>query len=168
MNETTTGETATASVRIERSFDAPVELLWEMWTDPTHFAAWYGPAGATVHVADMDLRIGGTRRICMEMLTPNGPMQMWFTGSYTDIDAPHRLAYTESMCDPDGNVISAAAMGLPDGHPDTTHVTVELAGDEHGRTRMVMTHVGIPAGSPGETGWAIAFDKLAAHLAGPS
>jgi hypothetical protein len=29
---------------------------------------------------------------------------------------------------------------------------------------MVMTHVGIPADSPGAFGWAIAIDKLAAHI----
>ena len=34
------------AVVIERSFDAAVELIWAMWTDPKHFAAWYGPAGA--------------------------------------------------------------------------------------------------------------------------
>jgi uncharacterized protein YndB with AHSA1/START domain len=161
MNDTTT---ATESVRIERHFDAPIELIWQMWTDPAHFAAWYGPTGATIPVAEMDVRVGGTRRVCMEMNTPKGPMQMWFTGTYTEIDPPHRLVYTESMCDPDGNFIAPADMGMPDGHPDTTHIVVDLNTHNDGRTRMVMTHIGIPAGSPGEMGWAMAFDKLAAHV----
>src|SRR5688572_11246645 len=38
------------AVVIERSFDAPVELIWQMWTDPEHVAAWYGPDGASVPV----------------------------------------------------------------------------------------------------------------------
>ena len=29
---------------------------------------------------------------------------------------------------------------------------------------MVLTHVGVPAGSPGAAGWAMALDKLAAYL----
>jgi uncharacterized protein YndB with AHSA1/START domain len=29
------------AVVIERSFDAPVDLIWRMWTDPEHFKAWY-------------------------------------------------------------------------------------------------------------------------------
>ena len=33
-----------------------------------------------------------------------------------------------------------------------------------GRTKMVMTHAGIPADSPGAAGWATAFDKLAVHV----
>jgi uncharacterized protein YndB with AHSA1/START domain len=34
------------AVTIERRFDAPVDLIWQMWTDPEHFTAWYGPDGA--------------------------------------------------------------------------------------------------------------------------
>jgi uncharacterized protein YndB with AHSA1/START domain len=161
MNDTTT---PAEWVRIERNFDAPIELIWQMWTDPAHFASWYGPIGATIPFSEMDVRVGGTRRICMEMTTPNGPMQMWFTGTYTEIDPPHRLVYTESMCDPEGNVISPAAMGMPDGHPDTTHIIVELSTDDEGHTAMVMTHQGIPAGSPGAMGWTMALDKLAASV----
>jgi uncharacterized protein YndB with AHSA1/START domain len=43
------------AVTIERNFDAPVELIWQMWTDPQHFSAWYGPDGATIPVAKMDV-----------------------------------------------------------------------------------------------------------------
>ena len=62
------------------------------------------------------------------------------------------------------NVISPAAMGMPDGYPATTEVTVQLQ-DLGGRTKMVMTHAGIPADSPGAMGWNMALDKLEAHLA---
>lgn len=151
-------------VQIERTFDAPVATVWEMWTDPGHFAAWYGPMGAEVTVATMDVEVGGTRHICMTMSTPDGPMQMWFVGTFTEITENERLVYTDSMSDADGNVLSPAQMGMPEGHPQTTEVIVELTPVD-GRTRMVMTHVGVPADSPGAGGWAMAFDKLADHLA---
>ena len=69
------------SVRLERVFDAPVDRIWALWTDPEHFKAWYGPGGATIPVAQMDVRVGGARLIAMEMVTPNGPMKMWFAAS---------------------------------------------------------------------------------------
>ena len=53
------------AVVIERSFDAPVELIWQMWTVPDHFKAWYGPSGVTIPFAEMDVRVGGRRRVCM-------------------------------------------------------------------------------------------------------
>ena len=49
----------TKDVRIERTFDAPIDLIWAMWTEPDHFANWYGPMGATIPKAEMDVRVGG-------------------------------------------------------------------------------------------------------------
>jgi uncharacterized protein YndB with AHSA1/START domain len=134
-----------------------------MWTEPEHFKAWYGPGGATVPVAKMDVRVGGARLVCMEMETPNGQMQMWFTGEYREIVRNKRLVYTESMSDEDGNVLSPSDIGMPEGHPATTEVIVELE-DVGGRTKMVMTHAGIPEDSPGAAGWGMAFDQLAAYV----
>jgi uncharacterized protein YndB with AHSA1/START domain len=152
------------AVVLERTLDAPVGLVWQMWTQPEHFAAWYGPNGATIPVAKLDVRVGGSRLVCMEMQGPNGPMQMWFTGEYREVVENRRLRYTESMSDPTGKVLSPSDMGMPEGHPITTEVLVELD-DLGGRTKVVLTHLGIPAGSPGATGWAVALDKLAAQLA---
>lgn len=157
-------DAVTDAVVIERTFDAPVATVWDMWTEPEHFRAWYGPQGATVPVAEMDVRVGGSRRISMEMQTPNGPMTMWFVGEYLVVDPTDRLTYTESIADETGRVLSPAEMGLPDGHPEVTEVTVELE-DVLGRTKMVMTHRGVPADSGGAMGWHMALDKLAAHVA---
>jgi uncharacterized protein YndB with AHSA1/START domain len=142
------------AVVIERVVDAPPELVWRLWTDPDHFAAWYGPDGATIPVATLDVRVGGTRRVCMEVQTPDGPMRMWFVGEHLEVVEPELLVYTESIADEDGTPVP--------GHPPATEVRVQLHG-EGGGTRMVVTHVGIAAGSPGAAGWAMALDKLVAR-----
>ncbi len=150
------------AVVIERSFDAPIELIWRLWTDPEHFSAWYGPEGASIPVAQMDVRVGGHRRVCMEVQTPNGAMQMWFSGEYREVVENQLLVYTEFMSDKDGNV--PGGQTLPPGHPETTEVRVEFEDLGNG-TRMVMTHIGIPADSPGAAGWEMAFAKLTAYVA---
>ena len=152
------------AVVIERSFDAPVDLIWQMWTDPRHFAAWYGPDGASIPVANMDVRVGGSRLVAIEMHTPNGTMRMWFTGEYLEVVENERLVYTESMSDENGNVSPPSDPGMADEHRMATEVRVELE-DVGGRTRMVMSHAGIPSESPAAAGWAMALDKLAVHLA---
>jgi uncharacterized protein YndB with AHSA1/START domain len=152
------------AVVIERIFDAPVDFIWRMWTDPEHFKAWYGPDGATIPVATLDVRVGGPRLVTMEVQTPNGPMQMWFTGEHLQIVENERLVYTESMADEHGNLLSPSAMGMAEGHPVTTEIRVELEA-VNGRTKMVLTHVGVPPDSPGAGGWAMAFDKMAARIA---
>ncbi|MCA1832407.1 MAG: SRPBCC domain-containing protein [Actinomycetota bacterium] len=147
------------SVVIERVFDAPVDLIWQMWTDPEHFREWYGPTGASIPVAKMDVHVGGARLVCMEMQTPRGPMQMWFAGEYREVIENRRLVYTESMSDESGNMsLSTNEHGR---HP-TTEVRIEFE-DLGNRTRMVLTHVGIPSDSPGASGWIMALDKLDAH-----
>ncbi len=132
-----------------------------MWTQPEHFKKWYGPKGFTVPVADMDMRVGGKRLICMA--SPDGSMKMWTTGEYTEIVPKERLVYTESMADEQGNVVSPSAMGMTDGYPAMTEITV-LLDDLGGRTKMVMTHAGVPADSGAGGGWTQAFDKLAEHI----
>jgi uncharacterized protein YndB with AHSA1/START domain len=160
MNDSTIIKDA---VVIERIFDAPVDLIWQMWTQPEHFKNWYGPEGFTVPVAEMDVRVGGKRLICMEMQTPERRMKMWFIGEYREVAPNERLVYTDSMADENGKVVSPSAMGMPEGHPETTEVTVLLE-DLGGRTKMVMTHAGVSADSGGAGGWEQAFTKMADHI----
>lgn len=150
--------------RVVRTLDAPIATVWEMWTDPDRFRSWYGPMGMTVPVAEMDLRVGGVRKIAMEMVRPDRVMRMWFTGIYKEITPVTRLVYTEAMCDENGVLIPPAQMGMPEGTPDITEVIVTLQ-DMGDKTAMTLVHVGVPAGSPGEGGWGQAIDKLAAMLA---
>ncbi|MEM9797895.1 MAG: SRPBCC domain-containing protein [Pseudomonadota bacterium] len=147
-------------VRIERVFDCPVDLVWRLWTEPGLFKRWYGPNGMAVPIAEMDVRVGGTRKICMSMTSPERSMEMWFIGVYKEIRAPHRLVYTESMCDAEGTLLSPQSMGMPDDFPDITEVVIELS-ETDGKTRMVMVHVGVTEGTAGAGGWQQAFDKLA-------
>ena len=143
------------AVVIERIFDAPIALIWQMWIQPEHFKKWYGPKGFSVPVAEMDVRVGGKRLICMEMQTPDRTMKMWTTGEHIEIIPNQRLVYTECMSDENGNLVAMPGSDSP----MITEVTVVLE-DLGGRTKMVMTHAGIPADSGGNAGWEQAFDKL--------
>ncbi len=140
------------AVVIERTFPVAAATMWSMWTEPDQFAAWYGPDGVTVTVAEMDVRPGGRRRITMAMTTPDDVHEMWFAGEHQVVDPDRRLEYTEVMVDADGNETSPSTV---------VEVTLE---DLSGTTRMVLTHRGIPADSPGAAGWNMALDKLAAAL----
>lgn len=153
--------TSTEAIVIERTIDAPANLVWEMWTEPEHFKKWYGPGGFSVPVAEFDLRVGGKRLVCMA--SSDGKMKMWTTGEHLEVTPGTRLVYTESMADENGNVMPPSAMGMPEDSPMTTEVTVLLE-DLGGRTRMTLTHAGVPADSPGASGWNQAFDKMADYI----
>ena len=60
--------TASRELSITKTFNAPVEWVWEMWADPEHIAQWWGPNGFTTTVHQMDFKEGGEW-----LLTMHGP-----------------------------------------------------------------------------------------------
>lgn len=89
---------------IVRTFDAPRDLMFNVWTDPEHFKHWWGPKGCTVVASKMDLRPGGTLLYSMRM--PDGP-EMWAKFVYHEILAPDRLVFVSSFSDEKGNITRA-------------------------------------------------------------
>ena len=55
--------------------------------------------------------MGGTRLVCIQMQSPEGPMRMSFTGEYREVVENALLVYTESMSDEDGNVSAPRSWG---------------------------------------------------------
>ena len=156
-------ENVKSAIVIERSLDAPAGLVWEMWTQPAHFKNWYGPQGFAVPVAEIDLRVGGRRLVCMEMRSDEEARTMCTAGEHTLIEPASRLRYTEAFSDSDGTLLPPSAMGMPGDEPLITEVTVELESQDGG-TLLRLTHAGVPADSPGAAGWEQALDKLEKYL----
>ena len=87
-------------ILITRTFDAPRELVWQMWTMAEHLQQWWGPEGWTLPVCELDFRPGGTWFYCMQ--GPDG-MQSCGKATYLEIDAPERIVYEDAFADADGN-----------------------------------------------------------------
>ncbi len=52
-------------IRIIRTVNAPVELVWEVWTKPEHIVHWWGPKGFTSTIQVMDFQVAGEWRLTM-------------------------------------------------------------------------------------------------------
>lgn len=96
-------------ILITRTFDAPRDLVWQMWTKAEHLQHWWGPEGWTLPICEMDFRPGGTWFYCMQ--GPDG-MQSCGKASYFEIDAPQRIVYEDYFTDAEGNVVA----GMPVAH----------------------------------------------------
>lgn len=55
---------------IKKTFNAPVELVWEAWTQPEHVVKWWAPKGMDVKVVQHDFKVGGAWKYTMPM--PDG------------------------------------------------------------------------------------------------
>jgi uncharacterized protein YndB with AHSA1/START domain len=53
-------------LRIASTFKAPVDLVWEVWTNPQHLEKWWGPAGFASTINKMDFQEGGEWNLTMQ------------------------------------------------------------------------------------------------------
>ncbi len=76
---------------LTRTLNAPIELVFEAWSDPKHLVRWWGPKDFTLPHCEQDFRVGGAYRFCMR--APDGS-DHWVRGAYTHIKHPTRLVFT--------------------------------------------------------------------------
>jgi uncharacterized protein YndB with AHSA1/START domain len=138
-------------VRIERTFAAPAEDVFDAWTSPEVMRRWLhpGPDWDTPE-AEVDLRVGGKVRVVMRR--PDGT-EAEAHGEYTLIDRPHRLVMSWTFYDDPSN-----------------EQLIELSFSESdGSTTVLLVNSGISTGERRDGqdwGWHGCFDQLERALAG--
>ncbi len=86
---------------ISRTFDAPRDLVFRMWTEREHLMQWWGPKGFTVFSLMNDFRPGGVMHYGMRM--PDGG-EMWGKWTYREIVTPERLVFINAFSDEQGGL----------------------------------------------------------------
>ncbi|KOP78708.1 ATPase [Lysinibacillus sp. FJAT-14745] len=116
---------------LERVFDAPRDLLFEMFKEPEHLKRWWGPRGWEIPVCTVDFRPGGVWHYCMKCVDENQGdffgMESWGKGVYKEIIEPEKISYTDYFSDAEG--ISNDAM-------PSTEITLEFI-DMGGKTKLI-------------------------------
>jgi uncharacterized protein YndB with AHSA1/START domain len=116
---------ANLTITVIADFDAPIDRVWELWSDPRKLERWLGPPTHPASVERHDLAPGG--EVTFFMTGPEGD-RSWGTWRFTAVDPPTSLEFTDVFADRDGAPIA----GMP-----VTNVTVALT-DHGGGTRMAM------------------------------
>jgi uncharacterized protein YndB with AHSA1/START domain len=136
------------TLRIERTFKASREAVFEAWTSAEVLRRWW-PAGVgwETPVAEVDVRVGGRLRLVMR--SPEGD-EFGGTGEFVEIRPPERLVYTWRW---DGHV----------GHRGTQRIEVDFVARPDGATTVVLTNTGLEderARREHREGWELSFDNL--------
>jgi uncharacterized protein YndB with AHSA1/START domain len=137
-------------VRIERTFAASAEAVFDAWTSPEVMRRWFHclPDWETP-VAEVDLRVGGTVRVVMRK--PDGT-EIEGTGEYALIDRPHRLAMTWTFDDdPANEQLIELSFSEAGGSTTVLLVNSRISTDDRRRGQ--------------DEGWHGCFDELARELA---
>lgn len=122
---TVLAEPGKQEILVMREFDAPRELVFKAFTDPTLVPQWWGPRHLSTEVDKMDVRPGGQWRFINRDAEGN---EYAFHGVYHEVLAPERVIDTFEF----------------EGLPETGHVTLEtmmLEALPGGRTKLSVQSV---------------------------
>lgn len=145
----------TPELVIERVFDVPRRLAFDVWTDPKHLANWWGPREGdrdfSMPVCEMDFRPGGKYRFAIRSPSQREYVQR---GEYREIVAPELLVFTFTW----------DAQGDQRTNEMLVRVTFAELGANKTRMRFVQTAFVSATQRDGHRGgWNACFDRLAAY-----
>lgn len=155
---------------INRTFDAPLNLMFEMFTDSKHVSQWLPPTGFTMKYLKADIKPGATSVYCM---SGAGDMKMYGKTTYQEITKPNRIVYTQYFCDEDEKITRHP---MAPTWPEAMLTTIMLEAESADQTRVSVRWevVGnatdveretFNKGKPGMSlGWGGSFEKLEAYL----
>jgi uncharacterized protein YndB with AHSA1/START domain len=139
-------------ITIMRTFEAPPELVFDCFTDPRHFAAWWGPLGCQSVVHVLDARPGGEISVQMVGQGYDHPMG----GEFVEIDRPRRLVFkTKAFEAPDGGwgIVNRNTVTF-EPHPMGTRMTL------HTLVERAQGGLVLGALSGMHVGWSQSLEKL--------
>jgi uncharacterized protein YndB with AHSA1/START domain len=163
-------QTAKEIFLINRSFDVPLETMFEMWSNPVHVARWTPPTGFTMEFKQVDIRSGGESFYAMG----NGQFTMYGRVKYIEIRRPDLLRYAQGFADKDGNMSRHPMAPV---WPEWMLTTVKLTAEGPAQTRVTIQWEPYGAATPEEIaafaqaragmtqGWTGSLDKLEGVLA---
>lgn len=121
---------------LERTLDAPVDLVWKAWTDPEHLKKWWAPRPYRTSEVEMDMRPGGIFRA--RMIGPDGfDTGKGGAGCFLEVVPGQKIVWTSAL---GPGYRPQAIIEDCGGFPFTAIITFEDAGDGKTLYRAVAVH----------------------------
>lgn len=136
----------TTDLVVSHTFDAPIERVWQAWTDERIVHRWWRVDGFSNILAKMDVREGGVSHVGMRASEEYGGMDYYNVFKYTRVVPLQLIQYISNFADKGGNAISPEAAGLPAETPMDKKQQVEFKDLGGGRTKVTITEFGWLAG----------------------
>jgi uncharacterized protein YndB with AHSA1/START domain len=155
----------TYAMTITQVFDAPVEKVWGAFTNSESIKRWWGPAGFTAPVANINFREGGVSLVCMR--SPDG-FEIFNTWTYQKINPLKSIEFIQHFTDKSGNKLKPSDIGMPPGIPDEVPHIVTFRKIDNGKTELTITETGYTNAQIVEiskAGTSSMLEKFAAEVA---
>lgn len=126
-------------IEVSRMFNAPVEMVWKIWTDPELVRKWWGPKHFASPVAKIDFQEGGKSLVSMKAPKEMGGQEFYSIWVYVKITPLQRIEFIQSLADEDGNKIDPVKVGMPPDFPQDIRTVVTFNAMAIDKTQMVVT-----------------------------
>lgn len=126
-------------IEVTRIFNAPVEMVWKLWTDPELVKRWWGPKHYISPVAKIDFREGGKSIVSMKAPKEMGGQEFYSIWKYIKIVPLKTIEFIQSLSDEDGNKTDPVKVGMPSDFPLDIKTVVSFNEVEDGKTEMTVT-----------------------------
>ncbi|MBA3829395.1 MAG: SRPBCC domain-containing protein [Taibaiella sp.] len=126
-------------IEVTRIFNAPIEMVWKLWTEPELVKRWWGPKHYISPVAEIDFRQGGRSIVSMKAPKEMGGREFYSVWEYVNIVPLHTIEFIQSLSDKDGNKIDPANVGMPPDFPIDIRTIVTVREVTNDTTEMTVT-----------------------------
>jgi uncharacterized protein YndB with AHSA1/START domain len=125
-------------VKVSRVFNASVEDVWKLWTEPEYVMQWWGPDKFTCPLAKINFKEGNTSLVSMQAPTEFGGQTSYSIWTYTKIIPLQSIEFIQNLADENGVKQKPITLGMPPDFPEDvrTLVTFETLGAE--KTEMTV------------------------------
>jgi uncharacterized protein YndB with AHSA1/START domain len=126
-------------IEVTRTFNAPVEMVWKVWTDPELVKRWWGPKYFTSPVAKIDFREGGKSLVSMQAPKEMGGQEFYSIWEYVKIVPLKTIEFIQNLADKDGNKSDPSKLGMPPDFPTDIRTVVTFRELASNKTEMTVT-----------------------------
>jgi uncharacterized protein YndB with AHSA1/START domain len=126
-------------IEVTRTFNAPVEMVWKLWTEPELIKRWWGPRHFTSPVAIIDFQEGGKSIVSMQAPAEMGGRVFYSSWVYTTIIPLQTIEFIQSLSDAEGNKINPTQVGMPPDFPADIQTIVTFKKVDNSTTEMTVT-----------------------------
>ncbi|CAN5665379.1 SRPBCC domain-containing protein [soil metagenome] len=125
-------------IEVTRTFNAPVEMVWKLWTEPELIKRWWGPKYFTSPVATIDFQEGGKSIVSMQAPAEMGGQVFYSAWVYTTIIPLKTIEFIQSLSDAEGNKINPTQVGMPPDFPADIQTIVTFKKVDNSTTEMTV------------------------------
>lgn len=126
-------------LEVKRVFNASIEQVWKVWTEPEYVKQWWGPENFTCPFAKIDFQVGKKSLVSMCAPKEFGGKIHYNIWEYTKIIPLQSIEFIMNLADENGAKQKPTDVGMPEDFPEDIKTVVTFRAVSENETEMTVT-----------------------------